>query len=61
MRFLGDAVLTILLLAVVVVIVVFSTIRRGALAANEEPSRRVAGLDVGALNLKRLRCGDFGN
>jgi mono/diheme cytochrome c family protein len=39
MRFLRDAVITILLLAVVVGIFIFATVRRGALAADEEPGR----------------------
>jgi hypothetical protein len=39
MRFVRDAVITILLIAVVVGVVIFATVRRGALAANEEPGR----------------------
>lgn len=39
MRFLRDAVITIVLLALVAGTAVFLMLRRGALAANEEPGR----------------------
>jgi mono/diheme cytochrome c family protein len=39
MRFLRDAVITILLLAVVAAVLAFAAVRRGGLAANEEPGR----------------------